>query len=95
MKINKNKQLVEDIFDDFILKSMGFSTLAYRDKALTIFPVKAYKELMGRESAGVVVYVSEYGKDCIINDDVDLVKIESEKTDYYNIKAIIQLVEEK
>jgi hypothetical protein len=99
--MKQNEQLVEDIFDLSIMYQFFPNKIRCDISARDFIDTKkddlyvTIKELMGREKAGVVVYVSEYGEDCINNNDVDLVKIESEKTYYYNIKAIIQLVEEE
>lgn len=96
MKLNKQEQLVEEIFDDLILKSMGFSTLDFRETALSTFPVQAYKALIGRETHPISreVYVSDDLVDRIYNGWNFHDEIQSDRGFHLTHKALITILEE-
>lgn len=97
--MKKNKQLVEDIFDDFILKMLGWDINSphieqVKPKIMDYITFKLVKSLLGREKAGVVVYV---GDDCAAEINRGAVSYRDIYGDGYNHfknKAIIQVVED-
>ena len=102
MCVLQNKQLVEDIFDDFILCFFGrkeeMDNSFWRKYFLFGDEVFAgLKEAFPEgESAGVVVYVSDlYAERIKNNEHIDHIMPSEDGWVFYKNKAIIQLVEEE
>ena len=96
--MKQNEQLVEDLFELFIMRIIWGDVL-WSDKSFeytrTLQSFIATKELMGRESAGVVVYVNNgCARRLEDSEYIDHI-IRSEVCVFYKNKAIIQLFEEE
>jgi len=98
--MKQNEQLVEDIFDLSIMYQFFPNKIRCDISARDFIDTKkddlyvTIKELMGREKAGVVVYVSDPCKD-VIGIEEFTATVSTDKGSYFKNKAIIQLVEEK
>ena len=96
--MKQNKQLAEDLFELFIMRII-WGDVPWSDKAFeytrTLQSFIATKELMGRESSGIVVYVNDgCARRLEDSEYIDHI-IRSEVCVFYKNKAIIQLIEEE
>lgn len=97
--MKQNEQLVEDLFELFIMRII-WGDVPYSSESFeytrTLNTFIATKEQVGREKAGVVVYVSDNCKDRIYNNSyIDHIVKSEDGCVFYRNKAIIQLVEEE